>query len=98
MGKFERMFKADPIFGAKVGYRIDTIFQTFCLELSKFADKRYPIEEARRDLKGYMEDKIVDLVKEVRRGTVPSMILLSIRLAHAGTSVLVRQPECLHTK
>jgi hypothetical protein len=74
-GKFERMFKADPLFGAKVGYRIDTIFQTFCLELTKFADERYPIEEARHDLKGYMEDEISDLVKEVRRGTVPSMIL-----------------------
>jgi hypothetical protein len=52
-GKFERMFKADPLFGAKVGYRIDTIFQTFCLEPTKFADERYPIKEARRDLKGY---------------------------------------------
>jgi hypothetical protein len=74
-GKFKRMFKADPLFGAKVRYRIDTIFQTFCLELTKFADERYPIKEARRDLKGYMEDEIADLVKEVRRGRVPSMIL-----------------------
>jgi hypothetical protein len=47
-----------------------------CLELTKFADERYPIEEARRDLKGYMEDEIANFVKEVgKRGTVPSMIL-----------------------
>jgi hypothetical protein len=74
-GKFERMFKVDPLSGAKVGYWIDTIFQTFCLELTKLADKKYPIKEARRNLKGYMEDEIADLVKAVRRGRVPSMIL-----------------------
>jgi hypothetical protein len=74
------MFKADPLFGAKVGYRIDTIFQAFCLELTRFSDERYPMEEARHGLRGYMEDEISDLVKEVRRGSVPNMILPSALL------------------
>jgi hypothetical protein len=73
--KFERMFKEYPLLGARIGYQIDTTFQTFCLEMTKYVNDRYPLDGARRDLRGSMEDEYDDIVREVPRGYRLNLIL-----------------------
>jgi predicted RNA methylase len=72
--KFERMFKEDPLFGARIGYQIDTTFQTFCLETTKYVDDRYPLDGTHRDLVGSMEDEYDDIMRVVRRGYRSNLI------------------------
>jgi hypothetical protein len=92
----DRLFEEDKLFGAKIVYQVDKIFQEFCQTLSEYSTDQDSIQAARRRLWDFMEDEIDDLLKDIRKERITQFILPpALQQTDSGPSpLLTPTPIC----
>ncbi len=72
---FQSLFDQDHLFGVRLGYFLDRVFQSFLSKLLSYQDENEPILAARRRLKGVQEDDIDSVLRNLAYGVTPTITL-----------------------
>lgn len=72
---FQSLFDQDHLFGVRLGYFLDRVFQSFLSKLLSYQDKSEPILAARRRLKAVQEEDIDSVLRNLEYGITPTIVL-----------------------
>jgi hypothetical protein len=72
---FREFFRADPLFGIKLGALVDKVFQDFVEHLLDNVSRTSPIRSARRALEFQQEDTIKQVFSQISLGITPALAL-----------------------
>lgn len=72
---FQSLFDLDHLFGVRLGYFLDRVFQSFLSKLLSYQDESEPILAARRRLKGVQEEDIDSVLRNLEYGVTPTIVL-----------------------